>query len=148
MEELKICKEDLKQTKASQQEMTSLNVELDTQNHALKLRNEELCIANQSLAIQVDNLQEEARAGKDKNLNIRLELQGKLEAFQALGPPLTEELREQIYDEYRKSNELNEKVVQMFSDGYYDCRRKDKAKLVAIEADPTILDSSEDEAAT
>ena len=147
MEELKICQEDLKKTKTSLQEMTSLNVDLDTQNHALRLRNEELCIANQSLAIQVDNLQAEARADKETNLNIRLELQGKLEAWQALGPPLTEELRKQIYDEFRNSDELNQKVIKMFSDGYYDCRRKDKAKLVTIEADPTILDSSEDEAA-
>lgn len=75
----------------------------------------------------------------------RRKLQEKLKALEELGPPLTEELRIQIQEDYRKSATLNEEVALIFSEGYEVCRSKGKEKLVAANLDPKILDSSDGE---
>lgn len=79
-------------------------------------KNENLATANSSLAKQIDEVQVKARVDKEKHLVRRRKLQSKLQALEELGPPLTEELRQQIQADYRKSDELNEEIVHMYSE--------------------------------
>lgn len=75
--------------------------------------------------------------------------------YKALGPPLTEgpsplteALKQQICQEYKKSSELSKEVMQQFEDGYQSAHDKDKERMQVTSFDRSILDSSDDEADT
>lgn len=58
---------------------------------------------------------------------------------------MTEELRNQIRQDSRKSEELSVKIIQMYAEGYEHARNKDKDKLTVAKLDVLVVDSSEDE---
>lgn len=58
---------------------------------------------------------------------------------------MTEAAKQQYIAEYMISLKLKEAVMEQFSDGYQSVKEKDKAKMLAADLDPSILDSSEEE---
>lgn len=145
--DLNKLKEKMETAEATHRTITDMNAYLVHRNEILVEKNEILVKTNKILTLQVN----EFETRELRNLKERAKLEEELRELRTpkdLGLPLTEDLRKEIQQDYRKSAKLNEEIVQMFSDGYDECRSKDKAKLVTASAkvDPAILDSSEDEA--
>lgn len=138
-------KEKLETTEATHRITVSTNVDLVRRNEVLVGKNEIMVKTNKSLALQVNEFEARDLRHLKERAKLEEELR-ELRVLRDLGPPLTEDLRREVQQDYRKSAELNEEIVQMFSDGYDECRSKDKARLVTAKVNPTILDSSEDEA--
>lgn len=53
--------------------------------------------------------------------------------------------RQRIIKEYKESPKLAEKIIMQFFEGYQSHKEKVKAKMLATDLDPSILDSSDEE---
>lgn len=140
--ELTTMKEELAATKENHKVIVDMNVDLVQRNEALVQKNEILVKTNKSMALQVNEFEtREIRHMKERQ-KLEDEVQ-ELRPFRDLGPPLTEDLRKQIREEYRTSEELNNEILDMCTEGYEICRSRCKKKLVKAKVDPTLLDSSD-----
>lgn len=72
------------------------------------------------------------------------ELEKDYAELKAQGPSMTEAAKHQFIVVYKASPELIEEVMKQFGDGYQSERTRDKAKMLAVDPDPSILDSSDE----
>lgn len=113
---------------------------LTEQQNEMKKELGKLTVDNQSVYRKLESV--------EMKLKMIIEERDKLQKdffdYKNLGPPLTEEIKQQIRQEYRTSPELTEEVLQQFNLGYQSAREKDKETMVAYHLNGAILDSSDE----
>lgn len=77
-------------------------------------------------------------------ISTHITLEKEFTDYKAHGPLLTEALKQQVYQEYRRSPELSKEVIQQFDGGCQSAQDKDKAKMLAMVLDPSIVEAEDD----
>lgn len=137
---LSSTREKLKTSKASKQKLADMNVHFVAETEALKNKNEKIVATHRDLSAQLNEVQEKARDDRKAHKAKRRKFHGEIKALQERDPPLTEEVRKQIQEDYRTSDELGAEIMKVYYEGFEDCRGQCKEKLVAAQLDPVLLD--------
>lgn len=143
-EEVKASREELRLSKANHEEIVKMNADLVQRNELRMKKVEELKASNKILAKSIGKLESQDILHLKRRQKLEEEIR-ELRALRDLGPPLTEDLRKQVCEEYRRSDEISSEIMKIHSESYELCRSRGKEKLIAVNVDPSLLDSSEEE---
>lgn len=107
---------------------------------SLKDNNEKLRKVVSALKNQLQNMHEKLT----NFIKATSELEKDYEWLKNEKSTISEAERKTIIEEYKNSTELIEAVMKQFTEGYQGAKDKIRAKMLAIDLDTTVLDSSDD----